>query len=175
MTTPIPYDDLRPDLWVTIREAASLSEPRPFAPDAEMIWQLHRHHHARPPAAPGTPLKVIEVDLPFLYVGVLDRDGELGGPLTIDLRRFAVVGLSARVAEAIAMFGSERTERGYARRRQEVEARAIWRAEGELARRRTLGLPLDEDALAPPRSRPRRPRRRRGGRPRRRPFGDGSA
>ena len=159
MTTPIPYDDLRPDLWVTIRDGHTLGEPRAFAPGAELIWDLHRRYQDRPPVRPGVPLRVLEVDIPYLYVAVLGRNGELEGPAIIDLRRFPVVELASRVADAIAAFANERTEASDARRREEIESKAIWRAEGELARRRTLGIPVDDESEEPITSPPGRRRR----------------
>ena len=162
MTTPIPYDDLRPDLWVTIRDTHAFGEPRAFAPDAELIWDLHRRYQDRPPVRPGVPLRILDVDMPYLYVAVLGRDGGLEGPAIVDLRRFPVVELAPRVSAAIVAFANERTEASDARRREEIESKAIWRAEGELARRRTLGIPVDEEPEAATASAP--GRRRRSGR-----------
>ena len=93
MTTPIPYDDLRPDMWVTIRDVPE-DDPSvsPFDTPEEVMGRLRRRR--RPAARPGVPLRVLSVDLPFLYLAVLDGDGDEVGPVILDLREQPVVGLS---------------------------------------------------------------------------------
>ena len=62
--------------------------------DSRLIWQ---HLRARTPVKPGTPMRVIAVDLPFLYLVVLNADGLEQGPLILDLRRFPVVEICTSV------------------------------------------------------------------------------
>ena len=52
-----------------------------------------RHQRRRPIPAPGTPMRVLAVDLPFLYLALMNADGVETGPLMLDLREQAVVGL----------------------------------------------------------------------------------
>ena len=113
MTTPIPMDDLRPDCWVTIRDEIEDLELPPFAGgdvDLRLMWRQMR---ARTPVKPGTPMRVIAVDLPFLYLVVLNADGQENGPLILDLRRHAVVGICTSVPEAILEFADVKLRSNY--------------------------------------------------------------
>ena len=112
MTTPIPMDDLRPDLWVTIRDEITDAEFPAFGVelDARELWRRLR---PRTPVKPGTPMRVIAVDLPFIYVVVLKADGQEDGPLILDLRRFPVVKISTSVPEAILEFADMKLRSNY--------------------------------------------------------------
>lgn len=112
MTTPIPMDDLRPDLWVTIRDDITDAEFPAFGVelDARELWRRLR---PRTPVKPGTPMRVIAVDLPFIYVVVLKADGQEDGPLILDLRRFPVVKISTSVPEAILEFADMKLRSNY--------------------------------------------------------------
>ena len=112
MTTPIPMDDLRPDLWVTIRDDITDAEFPAFGVelDARELWRRLR---SRTPVKPGTPMRVIAVDLPFIYVVVLKADGQEDGPLILDLRRFPVVKISTSVPEAILEFADMKLRSNY--------------------------------------------------------------
>ena len=112
MTTPIPMDDLRPDLWVTIRDEITDAEFPAFGVelDARELWRRLR---SRTPVKPGTPMRVIAVDLPFIYVVVLKADGQEDGPLILDLRRFPVVKISTSVPEAILEFADMKLRSNY--------------------------------------------------------------
>ena len=112
MTTPIPMDDLRPDLWVTIRDDITDAEFPGFGVelDARELWRRLR---SRTPVKPGTPMRVIAVDLPFIYVVVLKADGQEDGPLILDLRRFPVVKISTSVPEAILEFADMKLRSNY--------------------------------------------------------------
>ena len=112
MTTPIPMDDLRPDLWVTIRDEITDAEFPAFGVelDARELWRRLR---SRTPVKPGTPMRVIAVDLPFIYLVVLKADGQEDGPLILDLRRFPVVKISTSVPEAILEFADMKLRSNY--------------------------------------------------------------
>ena len=112
MTTPIPMDDLRPDLWVTIRDDITDAEFPAFGVelDARELWRRLR---SRTPVKPGTPMRVIAVDLPFIYLVVLKADGQEDGPLILDLRRFPVVKISTSVPEAILEFADMKLRSNY--------------------------------------------------------------
>ena len=112
MTTPIPMDDLRPDLWVTIRDDITDVPMSPFGIEPE-LHQFVMRMRSRTPVKPGTPMRVIAVDLPFIYVVVLKADGQEDGPLILDLRRFPVVKISTSVPEAILEFADMKLRSNY--------------------------------------------------------------
>ena len=112
MTTPIPMDDLRPDLWVTIRDEITDVPMSPFGIEPE-LHQFVMRMRSRTPVKPGTPMRVIAVDLPFIYLVVLKADGQEDGPLILDLRRFPVVKISTSVPEAILEFADMKLRSNY--------------------------------------------------------------
>ena len=97
MTTLIPYDDLEPDMWVTIRDLPEEEEPPPFG---DPFLEAMRMRHRRPSVVmqAGVPMRILAVDLPFLYLAVMNAEGTETGPLTLDLREQPVVGLDETVA-----------------------------------------------------------------------------
>jgi hypothetical protein len=112
MTTPIPMDDLRPDLWVTIRDDITDAESPAFGVDLD-ARELWRRLRSRTPVKPGTPMRVIAVDLPFIYLVVLKADGQEDGPLILDLRRFPLVEICTSVPEAILEFADMKLRSNY--------------------------------------------------------------
>ena len=149
MTTRIPYDDLRPDMWVTIRDLPEEDEPSvsPFDGHAEAMGRLRRRR--RPVARPGVPLRVLSVDLPFLYLAVLDGDGDEVGPVILDLLDQPVVGIDESVPHAIVAFGWRKREDAQCRCTEAAGRAAEVEAATEVARHRTraeAGLPPEEDA-----------------------------
>ena len=137
MTTPIPMDDLRPDCWVTIRDEIEDLEVPPFAGgdvDLRLMWRQMR---ARTPVKPGTPMRVIAVDLPFLYLVVLNADGQENGPLILDLRRHAVVGICTSVPQAILEFADVKLRSNYEHSLATAATEAAVEAKAEIVK---LGL-----------------------------------
>jgi len=134
MTTPIPMDDLRPDCWVTIRDEIEDLEVPPFAGgdvDLRLMWRQMR---ARTPVKPGTPMRVIAVDLPFLYLVVLNAEGQENGPLILDLRRHAVVGICTSVPEAILEFADAKLRSNYEHSLATAATEAAVEAKAELVK-----------------------------------------
>ena len=134
MTTPIPMDDLRPDCWVTIRDEIEDLELPPFAGgdvDLRLMWRQMR---ARTPVKPGTPMRVIAVDLPFLYLVVLNAEGQENGPLILDLRRHAVVGICTSVPEAILEFADAKLRSNYEHSLATAATEAAVEAKAELVK-----------------------------------------
>ncbi|NCF40699.1 MAG: hypothetical protein GWP75_11360 [Planctomycetia bacterium] len=134
MTTPIPMDDLRPDCWVTIRDEIQDLELPPFAGgdvDFRLMWRQMR---ARTPVKPGTPMRVIAVDLPFLYLVVLNAEGQENGPLILDLRRHAVVGICTSVPEAILEFADVKLRSNYEHSLATAATEAAVEAKAELVK-----------------------------------------
>ena len=155
MTTRIPYDDLRPDMWVTIRDLPEEEETSvsPFDSHAEAMGRLRRRR--RPVARPGVPLRVLSVDLPFLYLAVLDGDGDEVGPVILDLRDQPVVGIDESVPHAIIAFGWRKREDAQSRCTEAAGRAAMVEAATEVARcrcREDAGLPLEEEASMEERS-----------------------
>lgn len=133
MTTPIPYDDLAPDMWVTIRDHPEQEEPMPFG-DPFIEAMRMRHQRRRPVPQPGTPMRVLAVDLPFLYLALMNADGVETGPLMLDLREQAVVGLDESVAHALRGFGWRKWQDRHSRREREARQEGEVEAATEVAR-----------------------------------------
>ena len=169
MTTPIPYDDFRPDLWVTIRDVPE-DDPSvsPFDTPEETLGRLRRRR--RPVARPGIPLRILSVDLPFLYLAVLDGDGDEVGPVILDVRDQPVVGIDESVPHAIIAFGWRKREDAQSRCTEAAGRAAEVETAAEVARLRSqaeAGLePGEEEAPGRRRRRDRHDRdeRRRHGR-----------
>ncbi len=138
MTTPIPMDDLRPDRWVTIRDEIEDLEVPPFAGgdvDLRLMWRQLR---ARTPVKPGTPMRVIAVDLPFLYLVVLNADGQEQGPLILDLRRHSVVEICTSVPEAILEFADVKLRSNYEHSLATAATEAAVEAKAEIVKHSLL-------------------------------------
>ena len=145
MTTPIPMDDLRPDHWVTIRDEIQDLEIPPFAGgdvDLRLMWRQMR---ARTPVKPGTPMRVIAVDLPFLYLVVLNAEGQEHGPLILDLRRHAVVGICTSVPEAILEFADAKLRSNYEHSLATAATEAAVEAKAELVKLDLLSEATEEN------------------------------
>lgn len=138
MTTPIPMDDLRPDQWVTIRDEIKDVPMSPFGADSE-LHQFVMRMRSRTPVKPGTPMRVIAVDLPFLYTVVLDADGQEQGPLILDLRRFRVVEISSDVPEAILEFADVKLRSNYEHSLATAATEAAVEAKAEIVKLGLLG------------------------------------
>ena len=145
MTTPIPMDDLRPDLWVTIRDDITDAEFPAIGVDLD-ARELWRRLRARTPVKPGTPMRVIAVDLPFIYVVVLKADGQEDGPLILDLRRFPVVKISTSVPEAILDFADMKLRSNYEHALAEAATEAALEAKAEIVKCSLLGDAMNHDA-----------------------------
>ena len=145
MTTPIPMDDLRPDHWVTIRDEIQDLEIPPFAGgdvDLRLMWRQMR---ARTPVKPGTPMRVIAVDLPFLYLVVLNAEGQEHGPLILDLRRHAVVGICTSVPQAILEFADVKLRSNYEHSLATAATEAAVEAKAELVKLDLLSEATEEN------------------------------
>ena len=138
MTTVIPYDDLRPDMWVTIRDIPEEEDADfPFEHPGEAMRRMRRHRPCGKPR-PGVPMRVLSVDLPFIYLAVLDGDGDEVGPLIMDLREQPVVGLDESVANSIVAFGYRKREDAHARSTEIARSAAEIETANDVARIRSL-------------------------------------
>ncbi len=138
MTTPIPMDDLRPDQWVTIRDEIKDVPMSPFGADPE-LHQFVMRMRSRTPVKPGTPMRVIAVDLPFLYTVVLDADGQEQGPLILDVRRFRVVEICTSVPQAILEFADVKLRSNYEHSLATAATEAAVEAKAEIVKLGLLG------------------------------------
>lgn len=139
MPTPIAPDDLAPDLWVTVRPTPeSDSTPPPeFLAEAHHAWWLRRCR-SRSRLRPGSPLRILAVDLPFLYVAFLDPDGDEMGPMILDIRDQPVERLDEAVPEAIRRFASLKRRHQHGRHEEAACRAAEVEATAEATRDRAL-------------------------------------
>ena len=133
MTTRIPYDDLEPDMWVTIRDLPEEEEPSPFG---DPFLEAMRMRLRRPLVMmqAGVPMRILAVDLPFLYLAVMNAEGTETGPLTLDLREHPVVGLDETVAHALRSFGWRKRQDRHERQEREARHAGEIEATAEVAR-----------------------------------------
>lgn len=136
MPTPIPADDLRSDLWVTIRPMPEEEPLPPFLAEMQSALMGRRHRPGR--MRPGTPLRILAVDLPNIYVAVLDPDGHEVGPVILDIREQPVLRLDDSVPEAIRRFARIKREQGQQSREDAACREAEVEAAAKAARRRRL-------------------------------------
>ena len=115
-----------------------------------MAWLARRRRRGN--LRPGTPLRIIAVDLPYLYVAILDPDGDEVGPIILDLREQPVLRLDDSVPDAIRRFAgfkrlqSSRHREDVACRDAEVEA-AAEAAAHRRRRKEGLDVPIDDDRI----------------------------
>ena len=131
-------DDLRPDQWVTIRDEIKDVPMSPFGADPE-LHQFVMRMRSRTPVKPGTPMRVIAVDLPFLYTVVLDADGQEQGPLILDVRRFRVVEICTSVPQAILEFADVKLRSNYEHSLATAATEAAVEAKAEIVKLGLLG------------------------------------
>ena len=103
---------------------------------------------ARTPVKPGTPMRVIAVDLPFLYLVVLNAEGQEHGPLILDLRRHAVVGICTSVPEAILEFADAKLRSNYEHSLATAATEAAVEAKAEIVKHSLLAEATEEDGGA---------------------------
>ena len=83
-------------------------------------------------------MRVLSLDLPFIYLAVLDGDGDEVGPLIMDLREQPVVGLDDSVADSIVAFGLRKREDAHARGTEIARSAAELETANDVARIRSL-------------------------------------
>lgn len=110
MSTILPTDDLRPDLFVTVH---SHLEPSPEAMRRKLA--LAQELGEEPPVALfppqpmpdrscyGVPLRIAAVNLPYVYCMVIEPGGVESGPSILDVRRVRFMRVND---ETIAMIRS---------------------------------------------------------------------
>lgn len=136
MPTPIAADDLCPDMWVTLRP---VPEEEPLPPFLAEMHPAFLGRRCRPNRMrPGTPLRVLAVDLPNLYVSVLDPDGDEVGPIILDIREQPVLRLDDAVPDAIRRFARLKREQCQQSREDAACREAEVQAAAKAARRRRL-------------------------------------
>lgn len=102
----IPLDDLVLGEWITVLEAGTGPNGRVrvelgTSEDISEAVQEALDCKAGSQIPPGAPLRIIGVNLPFVYCQVLTPDGELSCPQIIDVRKVRLIKLDEEVPQAI--------------------------------------------------------------------------
>ena len=129
----VPADDLRVGDWVAVRDTVDDDRPS-FVDDMEPAF-IRRLRRESPSPQPGTPLRILAVELPWVYVAVLDDDGHEAGPEIVDVRRLDLVRISPAIPEAIVAFGRKKRDDEAARELEAGRRKAVARAQFEFARK----------------------------------------
>lgn len=99
MSTIIPADDLRPGLFVAAHTHGEC-EPHFQISHSDTIVQVTREDCVRPGL--GVPMRIIAVDLPFIYCMIIEPGGSEGGPLIVDVRTLSLMRVSRTTIRALA-------------------------------------------------------------------------
>ena len=137
MTTPLPADDLNPNMWITLRERLD-ADGRPIESGGFDVVSGGSNDEDDDsneaaaavrgcPVPPGTPLRLLAPSVPYLYVAVLGPDGEEVGPVILDIRKHPVVRLDEAVPEAIQRFARARARKARRQAAREAEEKAMQR------------------------------------------------
>ena len=138
MTHSIPHDDLTEGQWICTRDRPEEDPPLP-----NFLFQENPHRRSgarreRAAIVPGRPMRILAVDLPFLHVAPIDREGDEMGPYILDLRDNLVVRSHAGVAEAYRAFNRGRQAARRQRAARERREEAMQQVELEIERHRRL-------------------------------------
>jgi hypothetical protein len=138
LTTPLPADDLNPNMWITLRERLD-ADGRPIESGGFDVVTGGSNEDGDDdsneatvvargcPVPPGTPLRLLAPSVPYLYVAVLGPDGEEVGPVILDIRKHPVVRLDEAVPEAIQRFARARARKARRQAVREAEEKAMQR------------------------------------------------
>ena len=136
MTTPLPADDLNPNMWITLRERLD-ADGRPIESGGFDVVSGGSNDEDDDsneaaavrgcPVPPGTPLRLLASSVPYLYVVVLGPDGEEVGPVILDIRKHPVVRLDEAVPEAIQRFARARARKARRQAARDAEDKAMQR------------------------------------------------
>ena len=129
----LPADDLRLGDWVAIRDEVEPSDSISFD-DLEPPMLRRRRRESSGPQ-PGIPLRILAIALPWVYVAVLDDDGDEVGPAILDIRRHPLVRMPEAIPEAIIAFGRQKREDAARREAEASRRKAVARARADFARR----------------------------------------
>lgn len=137
MSHAIPPDDLHEDMWVCIREHPEEEAPLPN-------FLFHAGHSAarrrRAAIVPGRPMRILAVDLPFIHVAPIDREGDEMGPYILDSREQPLVRSHEDVANRYREFNRGRRAAIRERVARERHEDAMQQVDIEIARHRKLLL-----------------------------------
>jgi hypothetical protein len=116
----IPIDDLVIGQWVTLPESTGTSIPkenRITIQIGEGSGETEGDHQGKSTGqtdttaiavAAGTPLRVLAMSLPFVYVAVLEGNGEESGPVILDMRLADLAEIDESVPKAVKRFARGR-------------------------------------------------------------------
>ena len=138
MTRSIPQDDLVEGMWICTKDRPEVDPPLP-----NFLYQENLHRRIGPrrdraAIVPGRPMRILAVDLPFLHVAPIDREGDEMGPYILDLRDNLVVRSHAGVAESYRAFNRGRQAARRQRAARERREEAMQQVELEIERHRRL-------------------------------------
>lgn len=115
-----PIDDLMVGHWVTLRDGLAcpapsssqitirISDEQEGAGSDLACESNNQVDTAEVPVAPGIPLRVIAMSLPFVYVAVLEGNGGESGPVILDIRKVELTWLDESVPIAVKRFARGR-------------------------------------------------------------------
>ena len=156
MTTPLPADDLNPNMWITLRERLD-ADGRPIESGGFDVVSGGSNDEDDDsneaaaavrgcPVPPGTPLRLLAPSVPYLYVAVLGPDGEEVGPVILDIRKHPVVRLDEAVPEAIQRFARARARKARRQAARDAEDKAMQRKYLSQAFKHAGDDPVDREA-----------------------------
>ena len=117
MTTILPTDDLRPDLFVTVH--SHLDRTQETARRRMAMAQEAGEEPAMPvvisePAPDrtcyGVPLRIAAVNLPYVYCMVIEPGGSENGPSILDVRQVRFMRVNPETLAMIRSIGHDRVE-----------------------------------------------------------------
>ena len=105
MSSSIPPDDLQEDMWICLRDHPEEEEPLPSFLHLSTDRRIPR---IRAAIAAGRPMRIIAVDLPFIHVVPIDREGDEVGPYLLDTREHRLFRSHEKVGRAYREFNARR-------------------------------------------------------------------
>ena len=117
MTTLIPTDDLRTDLFVTVH--SHIERPWPVRPRRARRFDDSNDERPRPTMPPpppvpdrscyGVPLRIAAVNLPYVYCMVVEPGGGENGPSILDVRQVRFMRMAPETVAMICSLGQPET------------------------------------------------------------------
>ncbi|MCH2145886.1 MAG: hypothetical protein MK082_12185 [Phycisphaerales bacterium] len=117
MTTILPTDDLRPDLFVTVhshldrsRETARRRMAMAQEAGEEPTLPMVISEPVPDRTCYGVPLRIAAVNLPYVYCMVIEPGGAENGPSILDVRQVRFMRVNPETLAMIRSIGHDRVE-----------------------------------------------------------------
>jgi hypothetical protein len=117
MTTILPTDDLRPDLFVTVhshldrsRETVGRRMATALDTGVESPLPMVISEPAPDRTCYGVPLRIAAVNLPYVYGMVIEPGGSENGPSILDVRQVRFMRVNPETITMIRSIGHDRLE-----------------------------------------------------------------